>query len=217
MNNRLLLVFSFLLFSIYVQPAVADPTIGFKLDGFGFTNTFNVDVGDSITIQVFAIEGTDTRLTASGLQNVGTKATFSTAFGTVTNVAIATANFTDVGSGFNNSTPDLDLLGFSFAPAANAGSEIQIGEFTFQATSAGATVFSFGDYDPSALASNFTLGDGVTDLDPDFFGLLRTTTYNATINSINAVPEPATTGLLLISLAAIGFRRRLRISQALTP
>ena len=210
-NFNLLAVFSLaVLITGFCSQAKADLTLGFSTDGANFGDTYNVDVGNSITVQVYALETAETRLFDFGLQNIGTKATYLTSFGLVSDASIDTGNFDDAGSGFNNAMPDLDLLGFAFTPANNASSQILLGTFTFDATAEGTTMFDFGDFDTNVAASNFTLGDGATDLDGDFFGAARTDAYTVNVVSVAAVPEPSSVGLLLLSIGGYCLRRRRR-------
>ncbi|MFK7767249.1 MAG: PEP-CTERM sorting domain-containing protein [Mariniblastus sp.] len=204
------IAFSFALSTAFMTtPTVkADLAIGFSSDGTTFVDTFNVDVGQSITVQVFALETAETRLSDFGLQNVGTKASYSTGFGTVSDASIDTANFSNGGSGFDNGIPELDLVGFTFSPENNAASQIRLGTFTFDATAEGTTMFDFGDFDTNTSASNFTLGDGATDLDEDFFGAARTNVYTANIVSVATVPEPSGLAFLIIGASGYCLRRR---------
>ena len=209
-NFRLLTVCLLILGVVaFCSQAHADLALGFSTDGTTFDNSFDVDVGESITVLVLALESDgETRLSEFGLQNVGTTATYITALGLVSSAEINTQNFDDAGSGFNNAIPDLDLLGFSFSPENNAASEILLGAFTFDATAEGTTSFNFGDFDTNVDASDFILGDGATDLDEDFFGAARDRIFTVDIIAIAIVPEPSGVMLLLCGAGVLFSKRR---------
>jgi hypothetical protein len=202
------LILSTLVWLLCHLTARADLVLNFSLDdGSTFTNTVTTGLSDSVQVSVFLSQSDpETRLTDIGLQNFGTKATFSPGFVEISNPVVSNP-FVPVFASIDNATGNLELAGLTFSPVQSAN--VKLGEFTLLTSSAGTTVLDFGDFDPSASASNFTLGNDA-DLDPGLFsssgqGSDRSRSYRFTVTS---VPEPSSMLLVSVGGAALIFRRR---------
>ncbi|MDZ4848326.1 MAG: PEP-CTERM sorting domain-containing protein [Pirellulaceae bacterium] len=186
---------------------------GFVL-GFNGTNTLNsanVFVGDSFAVNLYLIESNTTNLTTFGLLGFGSRANYNS---TVIQATGATndANFPIAGG-----SPDLSVNGqidvYGGATSPPKMSSIHLATLNFNATAAGTSVISFGDFDP--FVSDFTLNDSptFTDLDPSLFSPTLGFKYDFTVK-VAAVPEPSS--LLGSSALALAFvmRRRRSCSKA---
>lgn len=202
------LTLSILVWLLCHLTAQAALVITFSLDDGGtFTNSVTSGVSDSVQVSVFLSQSDpETRLTDIGLQNFGTRATFNPGSVEISNPTVSNP-FVPVFDSIDNATGNLELAGLTFSPVQSAN--VKLGEFTLLTSSAGTTVLDFGDFDPSASASNFTLGNDV-DLDPGLFsstgqGSDRSRSYRFTVT---AVPEPSSMLLASLGGAVLILRRR---------
>ncbi|MDG1874413.1 MAG: hypothetical protein P8J27_10915, partial [Mariniblastus sp.] len=65
--KKLTLLSAFVIALVFSPCVNADLALRFSLDGTSFSDTFNMNVGDSLTVQVYALEIGETRLSDSGL------------------------------------------------------------------------------------------------------------------------------------------------------
>lgn len=183
------------------ETANADLVIRF---GPAQSDNVRVVVDQETEIDVFAVElDGSTALSDDGLLNFGTLATFNPSHGRVTHTD-ASPLFLDSGSSFDNVAGTLTIQGLALSPPTD--SVIHLGSFRYIANNDGNDLFSFGDLNPSDSVSNFTSGDLITDLDPQFFGAERNVRHSLAIQS---VPEPSVISVLgLAGLFLLTRRRR---------
>lgn len=173
----------------------------------GSVSTSTIGVGESIDISIYLSESTgETRLADSGVATTGTKATFASTFGAVSDVVLNPSLRLFPVTEFDNAAGTMSLAGVEPSFNGIKGNSVLIGTFRFSATAPGDTTFKFGDFNPDLAVSDFSLHSpdfNFIDIDQALFGVDRLRTYDFTVQSITAVPEPSS--FLLLLIGGVGF------------
>jgi len=204
MKMFLSLVLGMLLLASTVK---ADQALAFSTDsGATFSNSFEMNVGDTMTVDLFLNEiGPGTELADEGIIGFGLDLSFVADFG-----IIATAN---PNSFFNLQNHDVrSTTGFEWEYFEEDGSGLRgstafLGSFDFTSTQSGLTNFTIADRLVGSGLNNASWFTPTADfLDENIFGAGATNTYSFSINAV-AVPEPSGVALLA-AMAAFGFSFR---------
>ena len=201
-----LTMLSLSLFCVCVNSnAKADLVIEFSADdGTTFSNLVTASLGETVTVALFARE-TDgmTTLSTNGLLNIGVRGMFDPEFGRVITNSVSNQFGLFADSNFDNDAGQLNLAGGSPTFAGVTGSNIKLGEFQFEITESGRTLFSFGDFDPTPGLSDFTEGATFADLDPLFFPASRESFELSIATNAAVVPEPSVLGMMFAALVGV--------------
>ncbi len=194
--------------SLFGRAAPAGLVLNFSSDGgSSFSSDFNATTGDSLQIGVYLTD-TDAGgvLATDGLFGFGLSGSTSpTNLGMITATAINPVFDFGTTDEFTASTVQWeDIVLLNDIPT---GQSISLGTFTYESSSSGTTLFTFGHNAPGA--TKWLAGDGITVLDEAIFGPGAVETYQVTVTTL-AVPEPSSFCVLLGGIACTGmfYRRR---------
>ena len=165
--------------SFFAAPELGPIALTFDTTGNGPSpeNTgVTIVVGETVTVDIYLMGiGNDMRLEDFGLLGFGVLADYNLGFGDVIDSEINGGN--NFGNFQLNDRSIPGQIRFSGAStslvlpvSAGGNNYIRLASFTFQATSAGQTVFSFGDLNPDPTFADISLGDeNFTIIDGDVF------------------------------------------------
>lgn len=194
--------------SLFCRAATAGLILNFSSDGgSSFSNDFTAITGDSLQIGVYLTD-TDAGsvLATDGLFGFGLSgSTSSTNLGMITAAAINPVFDFGTTDEFTTSTIEWeDIVLLNDIPT---GQSIWLGTFTYESSSNGTTLFTFGHNAPGV--TKWLAGDGITVLDEAIFGPGALETYQVTVTT-QAIPEPSSFCVVLGGIACTGmfYRRR---------
>ena len=190
----------------------AQQVLEFSSDsGATFSNSFNVDVGNTLSVDVFLNEALpSTTLTDDGLIGFGMDVIHNAGLGTITN-----ANPNPQFDFANHDVPlpnGFEWEYFQSASTGVRGSSILIGSLDFAAAQAGITTFTVSDRIVGpGFANSSWLTSAASPLDENIFGAGASEVYTFSITSVDAVPEPGA-AVFLPALACLVFRRTRKLA-----
>ena len=193
---------------VYSSSANAQLDISFS-DGSSNGAAFDLPIGTSQTISIFAIEsGANRELSSSGLVSFGIVGNSQVISGSSAEITGVTPNPSfNFPSGTNTSdSTSLNVGGITLGTPAVAGTSVLLADFDLQIPDVGTTVFTFGDRTEGL--NDFVTQDS-QELDDIIFSGGRT--FSLTINGVDpsTVPEPSSAAILL-ALAVCGVAKRRR-------
>ena len=208
MNNlatKLFLPFLSGLFCVFpFDTAVGQIDITFS-DGSTTGTSFNVDVGTSQTISVFASETLPgTALTTDGLLGFGFEANASATSGTAASINGFAPNSAFVVPSVSVTPSSVDAQAATLFGSVS-GTSVFLGDLDLSVTAPGSTVFTFEDRDPDPDRQDFGSSTQPA-LDSTVFQGGRS--FSFTINAISSIPEPSSGLLIGFSMLATMVRRR---------
>lgn len=186
----------------------ADVVLAFSSDsGSSFSTSFDIAIGDNLTIDVFVRDSGSTTLATDGLFGfhlTGTALPMNT--GTVTTGGIG--SIFDFDRTDNSTSSTIDWQAAVFSNTIPIASSIHLGSFDFSASSVGTTTFTFADANPGTETTDVDWLSGLgIELDQTIFGAGATDTYSMIITAA-AIPEPSSLAILLVAAAAWHGKRR---------
>lgn len=207
-----------IVFAFCCKPVAAELILGFSDNGGGsFAGSFDVSTGGSLTIGIYLRQtAPDTVLTDEGLLSWGLDLTSPTALGSITNPVVDSAFDQQ-----NHNVTTANGFEWEFGNSMGVGvtgDSIPLGSFEFRSTADGISLFSIKDrvigegfenanwFAPLDITDPFALP---VVYDEQIFGVGAANTYQFSINSTAAVPEPSSFAILsCVAGAAIWHRRR---------
>ena len=167
---------------------------------------FDLLIGSTQTISIFASDVGGSLLANNGLGGYGLLANYGATSGTsaVASNYVHNPSF-DFQARTTTTENQIDVQADAFFTAPPTGSSILLGSFDVNVSSAGTTEFVFAD--PDEGLANFSDGQGA-DLDAIVFANGRT--FDLTINGVSpeSIPEPSSAAILFALMACGATLRR---------
>ncbi|MEO1524699.1 MAG: PEP-CTERM sorting domain-containing protein [Planctomycetota bacterium] len=203
-----------LFFAVCSNPLSAGLALNFSNDnGTSFADSFSVQTGEKMTIGVFLQQtAPDTILNDEGIVSWG----FDIAPSSAMSGTLASPNINADFDFENHNVATAGGYQLEYAQSSGTGvmgDSILLASFEFTSSAAGISEFTIGDRLVGSGPGNVTwLTPSFNTLDEQIFGAGAGDTYQFSVSSISAVPEPSSF-LLLSGLGGYALLRRPRRKQ----